>query len=439
MALNVKPVFILSREAGVFIDPDGRMEVLRNGERTRDRIAEMLAEMRGALGRDAALLDELLVGDPSGFAPLFSSRDEIDVVLLCFLGVTPLEPLLRWKGPMIAFSGQHTPAMALYALGEERHVREDLFLALDYKDIDRRLRLLSVKKSLGETRIVLFGFPAPWHLRWYATPDFETIRRKTGMQFTPVELRELLDVVEEVDEEKAASLARQWMDEADQVLGPASEDVTKSAVVYIALDRILTQKGAHAMAINCLEITQSRKFRGRMTNPCLAMSVLRDKDIPSACEMDIAALLTMILLGKLSKKPSFLGNIVRVDPERNEVKISHCILPSRMAGFDAKPLPYALRDFHGDRGVTAFTKVPAGTRVTLARAHRNLERMLALTGEVVASEDTVFCRNTLTIKVENGREFVQQAEGNHHVVVFGEYLEDLQELCRLLHCEFRSL
>jgi L-fucose isomerase-like protein len=103
-----------------------------------------------------------------------------------------------------------------------------------------------------------------------------------------------------------------------------------------------------------------------------------------------------------------------------------------MQGFDKDPLPYALRDYHGRGGVTAFTEVPLGAEVTLARAHRNLERMAAVKGEITACEDTTTCRNTLTIKISNAREFIKRAEGNHHALVFGDYLEDLKILGELI-------
>ncbi len=100
-----------------------------------------------------------------------------------------------------------------------------------------------------------------------------------------------------------------------------------------------------------------------------------------------------------------------------------------------EPLPYTLRDCHGNGGVTAFTEVPLGTEVTLARAQRNLESITAVRGEITACDDTVFCRNTLTIKVDNAREFVRRAEGNHHALVFGDYLENLKVLGELIGCE----
>lgn len=437
--MNVKPVFILSRGAGVFVHEDGRMEMVLDADTSRKRFNALLDELKTDLDDQVTILDELLIGDPSDFEPLFSAEDEIDALLVYFLGVTPIEALLRWQGPIIAFSGQYSPAFALYAVGEERHVRDDLFVALDYKEIREILKALEVKKSLADTRVVLVGFPASWHLRWYAFPDLEAIRRKVGLQFVPVELRELIETAKTVERAEAASLAQKWMNEANRVVEPSPEDVQQAAAVYLAIDQILARKGGKAMAINCLEITQSKKFSGQIINPCLAMSKLRDEGIPTGCEMDIPGLLTMILLGNLSQKPTFLGNIVRADPETNVIKISHCILPSRMPGFEQEPLTYSLRDYHGKKGVTAFTEVPAGAKVTLARAHRNFERIVALTGEVLACEDTTFCRNTLTIQIGDAREFVRQAEGNHHVVVFGDHLKGLETLSGILHCKFHAV
>jgi L-fucose isomerase-like protein len=439
IGMNIKPVFILSRGAGVFVDQNGGLEMVVDGDANRNRIDALLSELRAEIGDQVTILDELMVGDPSDFKPLFTSKDEIHVIIAYFLGVTPIEELLRWKGPIIAFSGQYTPAFSLYAVGEERHVRSDLYVALDYHEIRRLLRVLEVKRSLGHTRVVLMGLPAPWHLRWYSFPDLEAIRRKVGVEFVPVELRELLEIVKKVDMDKAASLARAWMDEARQVMEPSPEHLQQSAAAYLAMDQILSRKGAKAMAINCLEITQSRKFSEQIINPCMAMTRLRDDGIPSACEMDVAALLTMILLGNLSNKPSFLGNIVRAEPDRNVIKLSHCILPTRMPGFGEKPLPYTLRDFHGNKGVTAFTHVPPGEKLTLARAHRNLERVVALTGEVLECEDTTFCRNTLTIQINDVREFIRKAEGNHHIAIFGDYMDDLNALCEVLDCQFISI
>jgi L-fucose isomerase-like protein len=437
--MNIKPVIISSRGAGVFVDQDGRMEVVVDQNQSRDRINMLLEELKKEIGKGLTILEELYVSSSRDYQSLFKEKTTIDVILLYILGVTPIDELLYWHGPIIAFSGQYTPTMALYAVGEERHQRKNLFVALDYEDILKTLSVLELKQTLAQTRIVLFGSPPTWHLRWYGFPDLESIRRKTGLQFIPVELRELIDTVQKVDATEAASQADKWMRDARQMIEPTLEHVQQSAAAYLAMEHILKRKGAQAMAINCLGITQSQEFSEQIINPCMGMSFLRDKGIASGCEMDIAGLLSMILLSNLGQKPAFLGNIVHADPKTNIIKLSHCILPTRMSGFEEDPLPYTLRDYHGSKGVTAFTEIPVGVEVTLARAQRNLERIVALTGEVMSCEDTTFCRNTVTIKIQDTRDFIRHSEGNHQALVFGNYLNDLEALSSVLDCNFQSL
>jgi len=437
--LNIKPVVILSRGSGVFIDGDGRMEMVPDGAETKVRFNTLLQELKSELEDRATILEALVVSAPDECASLVRSGEEIDALLVLFLGVTPIEELLRWPGPIIAFSGQCTPAMALYAVGEERWERPDLFIALDYEEIRKTLLILETRKALARTRILLFGFPPSWHLRWYGYPDLEGLRRRFGVEFVPVELRELIDKVPKVDSREAARVAERWVEDAQDVKGPSSEHLRESAQTYLAMRQIMERKGANAMAINCLEITQTRKFSGLISNPCMGMQYMRDRGVPTGCEMDIPGLLTMIILGHLSRRPAFLGNIVRAEPEGNMIKISHCILPTRMPGFDKDPLPYTLCDYHGTKGVTGFTRVPSGQTVTLARAQRNLERISACAGELLGCDNTEFCRNTLTIRLPDARRFVQKAEGNHHALIFGDCIEKLEALCALLDCEFQDL
>jgi L-fucose isomerase-like protein len=437
--MHIKPVIISSRGAGVFVDQDGRIEVIEDQNQSRDRINMLLEELRKEIGKGVTILEELYVSSSRDYQSLFKEKGTIDVILLYILGVTPIDELLYWQRPIIAFSGQYTPAMALYAVGEERHQRKNLFVALDYEDILKTLRVLEIKQTLAQTRIVLFGSPPTWHLRWYGFPDLEAIRRKTGLQFIPVELRELIDTVQKMDATQAASQADKWVGDARQVVEPTLEHLQQSAAAYLAMEHILKRKDAQAMAINCLAITQSQEFSEQIINPCLGMSFLRDKGIATGCEMDIAGLLSMILLSNLGQKPAFLGNIVHADPKTDVIKLSHCILPTRMSGFEEEPLSYTLRDYHGSRGVTAFTEIPVGVEVTLARVQRNLERIVALTGKVMSCEDTTSCRNTVTIKIQNTRDFIRQSEGNHQALVFGNYLNDLETLSSVLDCSFQSL
>lgn len=433
---TIKPVFVLGKRAGVFVTEPGRMEIVPDAEAVRTRLKGLRGDLERELGDLATVRDALTVSTPSAFDALFSSKETFDLLLVYILGITPLEGLLGWEGPMVVFSGNRTPAMALYAVGEERHHRKNLSVALDYQDIRRALRVLHARKQLSASRVALIGSPPSWHLRWYGFPDLEAVRRKAGVQFIPLSLQDLVEAMGKGLPEEAAATARAWVLEARDVSGPSEDMLHRSATLYLALDALLRRAGATAMTVNCQEMIHSPRFSGGRTNPCMGMSLLRDRGIPAGCEMDIAGLLSMMLLGFLARKPAFMGNLVYGDPGAGILRLSHCILPAKMPGFTACPLPYSLRDYHGGPGVTSFTNVPPGTRVTVARVQRNLERLVAFPGEVLACEDTVSCRNTLTLRVPHVREILRQTEGNHQALVFGDCLEELEALCKDLDCGF---
>jgi hypothetical protein len=81
-----------------------------------------------------------------------------------------------------------------------------------------------------------------------------------------VERRELIDTVQLVDTAEATSLADKWRSEALKVVEPTREHLHQSAAVYLAMEKILLKKDAQAMAVNCLEITQTPKFSNQIIN-----------------------------------------------------------------------------------------------------------------------------------------------------------------------------
>jgi L-fucose isomerase-like protein len=64
--------------------------------------------------------------------------------------------------------------------------------------------------------------------------------------------------------------------------------------------------------------------------------------------------------------------------------------------------------------------------------------MTACSGELVSCEDTEFCRNTLGVRIAHVRRFVEEAEGNHHALVFGNWMEELELLCNVLDCDLTA-
>ncbi|MEM3648125.1 MAG: hypothetical protein QW506_03045 [Thermoproteota archaeon] len=145
--------------------------------------------------------------------------------------------------------------------------------------------------------------------------------------------------------------------------------------------------------------------------PCFAYVTLRDEAVPAACEADIISLLSMIILHYLTGKPSFMGNTL-ADLENNRLMISHCVAPTKMAGYDEPALPYVLRNQHWGlpAGVlSAFVPMNPGQEVTVCRLDGELKNMLITKGVIEECRDLEgYCRNTVSIRISDVEEVYPQ-------------------------------
>ena len=174
------------------------------------RAQELSGELKQNLQRRDSLLDHAIIRNEDDVAELKKRMFDVDVLLLYLVGAMPLTDLMRWGLPVIVFSGQYTPTLALYALGVERHSHLDIHVALDFRDIDEEIRQLDTRKRLQNTRIALFGFPPPLFSRWHHLPDLEAAGEKLGVQFSPVELRELAALLPTIDIGEAQAVAEEY-------------------------------------------------------------------------------------------------------------------------------------------------------------------------------------------------------------------------------------
>jgi L-fucose isomerase-like protein len=168
--------------------------------------------------------------------------------------------------------------------------------------------------------------------------------------------------------------------------------------------------------------------------PCFAYANMRDEGIPSACEADIVSLIVMTILHYVVDKPSFMGNISAY-PRSNILRISHCTAPTKMAGYDKTPHSYILRDQHWGppKGVlSAFVPMDINQKVTICRLDGELKNMVVTRGEIAACRDLKeYCRLSVDIRVGNVRKLIHSASGNHHVMVYGDYREEVSALNEL--------
>jgi hypothetical protein len=100
---------------------------------------------------------------------------------------------------------------------------------VDFQGIDEAIQLLGARKKPQNARIALFVFPPPLFSRWHHLPDLELAREKLGVDFSSVEIRELVAQLPMMDEGEAQTLAELWLQEAKGVVERGKTDVTDAA------------------------------------------------------------------------------------------------------------------------------------------------------------------------------------------------------------------
>ncbi|MBW1900347.1 MAG: hypothetical protein JRJ20_01800 [Deltaproteobacteria bacterium] len=442
MQLKVKPVLIVGDTWHVFPQPDCQLHVTTDIETSRSEVETLFGQLGEKVGGNAVFLEPALIDNEQDLVKLKKDILEADAFLVYLSGGMANESFQKlWELeiPIIAFSGDCTPMMGLYALPvEEREFHPNVTFALDYREIEDQLRLVGVIKRLRNTKMVLLGTHQREAYFWQHIPDPVIARRKLGVEFIPVSCTEFLAEAARVEPAEAETIAEEWTSKAKEMVEPSPAEVEEAAKLYVAMYNILKEKTAQAISVGCLELM----YAYGKAPLCFPLAILRDKGFPAGCEADASATLTMILMEYLADRPAYMGNFVQADPDKNIVMISHGCSPSKMSGRDQPAKPYTLVHSHsyppftrvleGGAGLTSYVAYDKGQEVTIARIGANLDRMVATRGKIVDCWDSICDRTTISIQVNDARRFFHNATGNHQVVVYGDYLADLRELCRLL-------
>lgn len=340
----------------------------------------------------------------------------------------PLRLLIRLGDfglPLVLFGGDYyLSPRRLEATGYWKAAGVKVYLAATRGDLRDQLGLLAAKHRIQKTRALLIGsrFGSPYVVT--SSPDFAVARRSLGVEILCCTTSKYLRIYGAVKEDQASSLAKEWMGQAEQVREPSFQDLQKSARFYLTMRSALEECDAGAVAINCLPFTE--EIQG---TPCLALVRLNDEGIPAACEGDLTALMTMIFLERLAKRPAFMGNIIHTHPDQNIIALNHCVFPFRMRGYEEPRKPYIIRDYHGrGMGACAAYEPEMGITVTIARFDTRFEELVFTTGQLVGHGED-YCRTNLRVKIPDVRAFIRQVRGNHHILVYGDHTEGIRMLC----------
>ena len=331
---------------------------------------------------------------------------DVDALLVGNLGVVPLE--------------LHT--LSQYGLPIIHRVRTDF------------LRALRVKKFLKQSKFLYIGeipsFSAP-----KGPYDFFALEERLGVRVRHIETNEFYRCFDRFSEKEVKRELETWRKDFDEVLEPTEQDLMDATRVYLALRALCQREDANGLTVNCGRFTEERPVV-----PCLAFDRLIDEGIICACEGDITAMLSSLMLHAVSGQSMLMGNFGSrpgaFEAKEGEVTIEHDIIPLSMASRG-----FTVRDYHGRKfGVTGYADIKTGP-MTLLNVDTSLNRISVLEGRIKGSEDGIHCRIIVHMHVEGDVQRVPEIiVGSQHVsMTFGHWLGALKEVGNLLALEVRHL
>jgi len=323
----------------------------------------------------------------------------------------------------------------------------EVFVPNTDDELRKTVRLLRARKIFSQTCVLFptdWGLPAVASLTGINEPD--KLRERFGIEIVKISYRELAKEMDRVlgspaETEKARQLARPLVDGADKTY---LEDkyVVRSMEFYNAIRNLMHKHRCNAFTIECFEFCSSKLPDKWQITPCVIHTLFKDREIASACEADLGALLSMRLLMSVAKKSSHLGNMFLREP--NVLAVNHSAPGIKMNGFNEPGLPYQLGRFvHSGWGTKAVVDFMNNTEklVTVARMDPTATKVLLLKGRLIGSsgwgEDKLGCSVEAHIKPADSADsevFVRKQKdyGNHLIWTYGDYVEDMVRLCDML-------
>lgn len=194
-----------------------------------------------------------------------------------------------------------------------------IYSPLLVEDINRFAAICRVVNGLRHARIGQIGTRP---LGFNTCRFSEKLLQKSGITVVPADLSEIIfaaEAIKEDDPELQAYIAKTTS--YAEVPEAYKEKVSKQCRFGLAVERWVEANQVDAVAIQCWDSLEQNYGCAA----CVTMSMLSDKNIPAACETDVAGAVSMLALTLASNKAAALADWNNNFAEdRNKCVCTHC-------------------------------------------------------------------------------------------------------------------
>ena len=271
-------------------------------------------------------------------------------------------------------------------------------------------KIAKARENLYGTTLGVIGQPSDWLIS--SIYDEGTILQKLGVLVKDIPMEDLLD---EFDRQKDREVNPGPVPEVREALPGAIR-------IYNALKVLVETHDLGALTLRCFDLLGTVHNTG-----CYALAKLNSEGIPSSCEGDVPALLSMMVAQALTGRTGFQANPARIDLQTGEMLFAHCTIPFNMVdefNYDTH--------FESGIGVGIHGHFPEGP-VTVFKLSGTLDRAFIAEGELFRNQyEQNLCRTQVWLRMspDDARYFLTDPIGNHHIIIPGHCGDLLREFVR---------
>ncbi len=288
-------------------------------------------------------------------------------------------------------------------------------------------RVEAARKRLSGIRLGIIGEPSDWLIS--SMPDRQAAEEKLGITLVDISISEFIDEYDRVpaDYNLADPVRNEFNTNAPQSLHKYADGAFR---IYAALKGLVARHDLSGLTLRCFDLLDLLGNTG-----CLALAMLNAEGIPSGCEGDVPALISMAAGNALTGVSGFQANPSRIDPEKGEMLFAHCTIPLNMIS------RYSFNThFESGIGIAISGEIPSGD-VTIFKLSGDLKRSFCCEAELLKCQSGKdLCRTQAVLKLKGSQEerkdickeyFLKRPIGNHHIIFPGSQKSLFEEFCRL--------
>jgi hypothetical protein len=217
--------------------------VCRKGQVEENFMEKRMEQLRENLKINVQILEHVVINDEKDVPILKESLAKVDCILLYkpHLGLGDcIMKISDYGVPIILFNDEGMVNHPLDAL-EYVYPKEKVWVAVDYEDINSYLGVLSAKKRMEQTKILVLNAEYPHWQRVICRVrgGYEAIKEKLGVTLEYVESEEVIRRWQNMDEERVKPLVEKWMKEAEKIVEPEEKDLVSVAKLYLVMKDLL--------------------------------------------------------------------------------------------------------------------------------------------------------------------------------------------------------